>query len=56
MADDLDIVNDAIVRASEAVIRALNRTARLIPNAPGQVEPGHMPRFTQADIDRLKER
>ena len=56
MADDLDIVNDAIVRAAEVAVLGLNRTLRLIPNAPGQVEPGHMPRFTQADIDRLKER
>jgi hypothetical protein len=56
MAEDIDLINDAIVRTSEVVILALNRAERLIPNAPGQVEPGHMPQFTKADRDRLKER
>ena len=52
--DELDIVNTAIIRASEAAFKATNTVSRLIPNRIGEAEDA--PRLTEADIRRLMER
>ncbi len=56
MPEDIDIANSAIIRTADLVIRSINRAARLLPNAPGQVQQGQVPALTKADIDRLTEK
>jgi hypothetical protein len=50
--NDRDIINEAIVRASETAFRANEALKRLMPNPIG--ETPDKSRLTLADIERLK--
>ena len=54
MAEQNDIINNAILKAAELAFRGTEVTKRLMPNPIG--EGSDTPRLTLADIKRLTER
>ena len=51
MADETDIINNAILKAAEVTFRASESVKRLMPNPVGhRVDT---PRLTEADFNRL---
>lgn len=54
MPEEIDVVNSAIIKASEIAFRAAQMVQARFPNPIGQTRD--QPRLTQADIRRLLEK